>query len=227
MIYLVLILLLLVLLLGPNLWAQQVIKKYSVDRADIPGTGAELAQHLITKFELAGVDVELTEIGDHYDPQDKKIRLTQPVFEGRSLTAIAVAAHETGHAIQDSTEYPLLQTRTRLVKYAAFAEKVGSGAFLLAPLAGLLLRTPAPPMLMLLIAVLSMGVLSLVHLVTLPVEIDASFNKALPILEQGGYVNDKDLLVVKKILRACALTYLAGSLASLFNLWRWLRLIRR
>lgn len=227
MIYIVLILLLLALLLGPNLWAQHVIKKYSVERADIPGTGAELAHHLIKKFDLVGVEVELTEIGDHYDPTEKKIRLTQPVFEGKSLTAVAIAAHEFGHAVQDSTEDSLLHTRTRLVKYAVIAEKVGSGAFLLAPLAGLLLRAPAPPMLMLVIAALSMSVLSLVHMVTLPVEIDASFNKALPILEQGGYVKEQDLQTVKQVLRACALTYLAGSLASLFNLWRWLRLIRR
>lgn len=227
MLYILLILLLIAFLLAPNLWAQHVIRKYSVERADIPGTGAELARHLISKFELSGVEVEMTELGDHYDPVDKKIRLTQPVFEGRSLTAVATASHELGHAIQDATDDPLLHTRTRLVKFAVITEKIGSGAFLMAPLAGLLLRAPAPPMLMMVIAVLSMSVLSLVHLVTLPVEMDASFKKALPILERGGYVGAEDLRVVKKILRACALTYLAGSMASLFNLWRWLRLIRR
>lgn len=227
MFYILLILLLLTILLGPNLWAQHVIKKYSVDQADIPGTGAELARHLITKFELHGVEVEPTEMGDHYDPSSRKIRLSQSVYEGRSLTAVAVACHELGHAIQDEMDDSLLGLRSRLVKVAAIAEKIGSGAFLLAPLAGLLLRAPAPPMLMLVIAVLSMSILSLVHLVTLPVEIDASFKKALPILVQGEYVKDDDLRIVKKVLSACALTYLAASMASLFNLWRWLRLIRR
>ncbi|MBL4583591.1 MAG: zinc metallopeptidase [Pseudomonadales bacterium] len=225
--YILLILFLLLLLLGPNLWAQHVIEKHSADQPHIPGTGAELAQHLITKFELTGVEVELTEQGSHYDPIAKRIRLQSFVHDGRSLSAVAIAVHELGHAVQDASQYSMLHTRTRLVSVAAIAEKIGSGAFLLAPLAGLLLRTPAPPMLMLVIAVLSMSVLSLVHLVTLPVELDASFKKAMPILEQGDYVSKRDLNIIKKILTAAALTYLAGSMTSMFNLWRWLRLIRR
>ena len=227
MLYILLLLFLLALLLGPNLWAQRVITHYSQERTDIPGTGAELAQHLINKLELTGVEVEQIEDGDHYDPVAKVVRLSTGVYNGRSLAAVAIASHEVGHAIQDANDYSLLHTRTRLVKFAVIAEKIGSGAFLLAPLAGLLLRTPAPPMLMLIIAVLSMSVLSLVHLVTLPVEIDASFNKALPILAQGQYVKQEDLGAIRKILNAAALTYLASSMASLFNLWRWLRLIRR
>jgi hypothetical protein len=79
----------------------------------------------------------------------------------------------------------------------------------------------------LIVAILSVLASTLVHLITLPVEWDASFGKALPILQEGEYLNDQDMKDARKILTAAALTYVAGSLASLLNVWRWLRYLRR
>ena len=76
------------------------MRRYADDLDGMPGTGGELAQHLIKELELDGVAVEVTALGDHYDPTDRKVRLSEANHQGRSLTAIAIAAHEVGHAIQ-------------------------------------------------------------------------------------------------------------------------------
>ena len=96
-----------------------------------------------------------------------------------------------------------------------------------APAVFVLTRVPQASALTLLIGVLSMALGTLVHLVTLPVEFDASYGKALPILKEGNYLHDGDLEHAEKILKAAALTYVAGSLASLLNLGRWIAVFRR
>ena len=78
-----------------------VMRRYSTEQSEIPGTGGDLAKHLIERFSLTDVEVEVTELRDHYDPIEKKVRLSQKHYESKSLTAIAIAAHEIGHAIQD------------------------------------------------------------------------------------------------------------------------------
>jgi Zn-dependent membrane protease YugP len=88
-------------------------------------------------------------------------------------------------------------------------------------------RAPRASFFMLLIAVASMALGALVHLLTLPVELDASYGKALPMLEEGGYLHEGDLPYARRILKAAALTYVAGSLASLLNLSRWIAVLRR
>jgi hypothetical protein len=113
-----------------------------------------------------------------------------------------------------------------LVHLASAAQKLGAAALVVMPIAAVLTRAPSAGLLLLVVGVGSMFLATLVHLVTLPVELDASFNKALPIL-RAGYVSQKDEPVVRRILRAAAFTYLAGSLASLLNLWRWIAILRR
>lgn len=93
------VLLLAGLVFGPQWWVRRALRKHGAERADFPGTGAELARHLLDRAGLVDVKVELTEEGDHYSTVDRAVRLTQPIFEGRSLTAVAVAAHEVGHAM--------------------------------------------------------------------------------------------------------------------------------
>jgi len=86
---------------APSLWVSLVMRRHGNDREDIPGTGGELAEHLIQRFELEGVSLEeTTERNDHYDPNTATVRLSPSNFNGKSLTAVAVAAHEVGHAIQ-------------------------------------------------------------------------------------------------------------------------------
>ena len=84
----------------PTLWVRWVMQRYAREIPDLPGTGGELAKHLIQRFELDGVKAEVSDIGDHYDPQERMVRLSEANWSGRSLTAVAVAAHEVGHAIQ-------------------------------------------------------------------------------------------------------------------------------
>ncbi len=114
-----------------------------------------------------------------------------------------------------------------MVKLAKTSQQVGAGAMLLLPVVMLVTRVPAAGLAMAVIGLASMGSATLVHLVTLPVEIDASFGKALPILRQGRYVQAADEKAVRRVLRAAALTYVAGSLASLLNLARWFAFLRR
>ncbi len=221
------VLLLLALLFGPQLWVRAVMKRHSRPRQDYPGTGSEFAQHLLGRLDMPDVGIETSEKGDHYDPLARKVRLSPDNFDGKSLTAVTIAAHEVGHALQDKLGYRPLRWRTRLAMFANFAQQLGNGLIVLAPLASALTRAPSSALLMLAAGVASFGTAALVHLFTLPVEWDASFRRALPLLEAGGYLSAEDQRKARQILTAAALTYVAGSLASLLNLWRWLRLLKR
>jgi hypothetical protein len=226
MIYFIILLLLISVILVPGWWVKYTLQKYSVEYQALPGTGGELAQHLIKRFELP-VTLEITDQGDHYDPISNTVRLTPSFYHGRSLSAVAVAAHEVGHAIQHYQGYRPLLIRTQLAKIAAWAEKIGSVAFIALPILALLSRSPAIGGLLLLVAIGSMLLSVMVHLVTLPVEWDASFNRALPILKQGDYLSPSELAIAHKILLAAALTYVSGALLSLVNIWRWLAIFSR
>jgi len=216
-----------IIVFGPQLWTRRVFAQHSVPRPDYPGTGAELARHLLDQLDMQHIKVEATELGDHYDPEAKAVRLTPDKFNGKSLTAITVAAHEVGHAIQDQAGYQPFTDRTRLVRVAQGAEKLGGIVMLGIPIAATLAQTPVAGVVVLVAGMATMGIATLVHLVTLPVEWDASFRRALPILRQKSYLSPKDEQGARRILTAAALTYVAASLASLLNLWRWIAFLRR
>ena len=228
MIILLIVLIVLAVVFGPQWWAQYTFKRYATPRNDIPGSGAELARHLLDQLAMTQVKVEQTQDhGDHYDPVAKAVRLGPNNFNDNSLTAITVAAHEVGHAIQDHRNEPMLAWRGKLVGLANRVQRLGAGLLLLIPIIALLTRSPLLDLLFFVAGIASLGVATLVHLVTLPVEIDASFNKALPILFKGNYIDKKDRPAARRILKAAALTYVAASLASLLNLWRWIAILRR
>ncbi len=221
------IVLILALIFGPGWWVRNVMARYSkpVDRYE--GTGGELARYLLDGLGLQNVKVEETSSGDHYDPQEKIIRLTPEKLNGRSLTAVTVAAHEVGHALQDKHGYPPLKIRSRLITLTQPAQKLGAGILMAAPFIGMLTRAPLLSLVMVLGGLLSLGATTLVHLVTLPTEWDASFKRALPLLKQGGILKPVDLPHARRLLAAAALTYVAASLASLLNIARWWTLLRR
>jgi Zn-dependent membrane protease YugP len=227
MIYLVLIALLALLILGPQQWARHVLSKHSKPRDDIQGTGGQFVKHLRKKFKLDYLKLEASNIGDHYDPMSKTVRLSEENLNGQSLTAVAVAAHEFGHALQHARNYQPLLARTRMVGFAQKTEKLAGIVLIAIPL---LSMTPGGarmiPM-MIIFMIFSVAISSIVHLVTLPVEFDASFGRALPILKEGQYINNRDMRSVRHILLACAFTYLASSMAGLLNFWRWFRFLRR
>ena len=146
--------------------------------------------------------------------------------DGKTLTAITVAAHECGHAFQHAAAEPLFQLRTRLAGISIVAQRIGSLLLFIAPLSVLATRAPSAAVFSITGAVLVMGFAIIMHLLTLPVEIDASFRKALPLLE-SGYLSNQQKPAARRILRAAAMTYVAASLASLLNFWRWIAILRR
>ena len=224
-IFLIIVIVALVFL--PGLWVRRVLEKYSEPADRYSGTGADLARHLLDKNGLNAVKVEETPDGDHYDPQDKVVRLTPDKFSGRSLTAITVAAHEVGHAIQDSEGYRPLKMRSKLIKATQRVEKIGAGILMVSPFIGMITRVPGLGILMFVAGLLTLGTSTLVHFVTLPTEIDASFVRALPMLEKNNILHKTDRPHAKKLLRAAAFTYVSASLMSLLNIARWWAILRR
>ena len=224
MIWIVLLVILIAMIFLPQFWVQRVLKKHSAERTDSPGPGGEFARHLIKQQDL-NVKLETTEQGDHYDPSTKTVRLSSENFNGKSLTAVATAAHEVGHAIQHQQGMALLLLRTPLAKFAFYVERIAQVALLSTPV--FLSFLPGVGRISLIVAIVGMLASTLVHFVTLPVEFNASFSKALPILKNGQYLKNSDYQNARKILLACALTYVSAALASLLNVWRWLRFLRR
>ncbi|MEM8817747.1 MAG: zinc metallopeptidase [Pseudomonadota bacterium] len=220
-------LMLLTLVFAPGVWVRHVLKKYSLPADRYPGTGAELARLLLDRQGLDGVTVETSEAGDHYDPTEKAVRLTPDNFHGRSLTAVTVAAHEVGHAVQDHNNYVPLKLRTRLVRLLAPVERLGAGVLILAPFVGMLTRAPAIGAVMLLAGLVVMLSSTLVHALTLPTEFDASFARALPMLDRHRILKDTDRPHARRLLTAAALTYVSASLLSLLNIARWWSILRR
>lgn len=227
MIFIVFIVLILVVVFGPSLWVRRVLDRYSVPANRYSGTGSQLARHLLDKYDLQHVGVEATETGDHYDPEAKVVRLTADKFDGKSLTAITVAAHEVGHALQDSNGYAPLRIRTRLVKLTSGVEKLGAGVLMAAPFLGIITRAPALGLLTFGAGMLTLGTAALVHFVTLPTEFNASFGRALPMLEEHKILKQVDRPHAHKLLMAAALTYVSASLMSLLNIARWIAILRR
>ncbi len=215
------------LILGPGLWVKSVMARYShpTDRYD--KSGEDVARELLNHLGLHHVGTETTEAGDHYDPLTKVVRLSPPIFNGHSLTAIAVAAHEVGHALQDARGFRPLKWRTRLVKWVGPIEKLGAAMLMVAPFTVALTRAPVIGLLAFLGGMLTLGSGAAIHFLTLPTEFDASFGRALPLLDQQRILQPGDEHKARRLLTAAALTYVSGSLTSLLNIARWWAILRR
>jgi hypothetical protein len=137
-----------------------------------------------------------------------------------------VAAHEVGHAMQDATGYAPLATRTRIAGIADYVHKIGAVLIIAAPAIAALMRHPGGLVIGLVAAILVNLSAVVMHVVTLPVEFDASFNRALVVLEQGRFVPKEELGAARHILSAAAYTYVAAALIDLINLPRLLRGLR-
>jgi Zn-dependent membrane protease YugP len=227
MIYFLLLGVLLLLIFGPRLWVQHIMAKYNRQKEEnFPGNGEEFARHLLDRYGLNEVQVEKADAGDHYDSKNKAVRLTKDKLEGRTLTAITIAAHEVGHALQDAAEEPLFLWRSRLGTIAVGAQRLGSFLLFASPILSIVTRAPSAGLLSSMAAFLVMGSNVILQLATLPVELDASYKKALPLLK-SGYLQPDQHRAAEKILRAAAFTYLSASLAGLLNFWQWMRVLRR
>jgi Zn-dependent membrane protease YugP len=222
----ILIVVILVVLFGPYGWARIVLNRYNRDEY-FSGNGFELARLLLDRCDLNHVRVKETPMGDHYDPEKKVVGLSRARCGRKTLTAVVVAAHEVGHAVQDHHQYKPLRTRTRLVRVAARMERIGAAIMMAVPVMTLITRVPATGFMIFMGGLGTLCIPLGVHLLTLPSELDASFRRALPLLVEGQYIPPEDIPAARKILLACALTYVASALVGLLNVWRWIRVLRR
>ena len=220
------VLLLIAIVFGPQWWIKHVLKKYGAERPDLPGTGGELARHLLDEAGLQQVPVEKTDAGDHYDPLSRTVRLLPQHLDVRSVAAVAVAAHEVSHAVQHARNERAFMLRLALIARVTWIDKVASGLLLLAPLVAIVFRSPILVVLQIVAGVALLVIRVFVHITTLPVEFDASFGKALPVLQRGGYLASDDMPAARHVLRAAAWTYVAGALATLLDIARWFRMLR-
>lgn len=215
--------LLLALLFGPTLWVRHVLRREGADRPDLPGTGGELARHLLDEAGLHAVRVEETRDGDHYDPEGRVVRLLPEHLDGRSIAAVAVATHEVAHAVQHARGEPGFRRRQELIRLIGPFDRVALAILLSAPVVFAFVHAPSLVVLQLVLGVAFLAGRLAIHAVTLPVELDASFSKALPVLASGGYLKPEDMPAARRVLRAAALTYVAAALMTLVNVARWFR----
>lgn len=217
----------LVVLPLPQLWVERVIRRNSRERpADFPLPGGALARQMLDRRGLQAVAVEKTTQGDHYDPEAKAVRLSPALFDGRSLAAVAIAAHEVGHAIQDAEGYAPLARRQRIARAAAGLSKAAVVVMLLAPILVLVTKSPNAAVLETALGAALFALGACLHALSLPVEHDASFRRALPMLREGGHVGERDLREARSLLRAAALTYVATAAMDVLNIMRWFRILR-
>jgi uncharacterized protein len=220
------LLILVIAVFAPSFWVRHAIARHGAERPDLPGTGGELARHLLDEAELHDVKVEVTDYGDHYDPEARAVRLLRQHHDGRSVAAVAIAAHEVSHAVQHARGEPAFTLRFDLVKNLGWVDKVAGLMMLFAPIVFIVAKAPILFALQIVAGVLLLGIHVIVHFVTLPVEFDASFGKALPVLEHGRYLSPSDLPAARTVLQAAAWTYVAAALATLLNVARWFRILR-
>ncbi|SDC57638.1 MULTISPECIES: zinc metallopeptidase [unclassified Candidatus Frackibacter] len=195
---------------------KSTFNKYLEVAASQGYTGAEVARDILRRKGLDDVTVEQTrgKLSDHYDPKAKKLRLSSEVYQGRSLASLGVAAHETGHAIQDAVDYVPLNFRNSLFPVASFGSQLGLP---LAVFGFIFFKSQ----LLVQIGIVVFSAAVLFQVVTLPVEFNAS-SRAIDLLKTGGYVTNEEVKPAKKVLNAAALTYVAAALVSVAHLIRLL-----
>lgn len=207
------------LLLG--LWAQAKVQGAFATYSQVPSRrgvrACDVARAIMNRFGLSGIPVERVpgNLTDHYDPRSKVLRLSEGVYSSTSLAAIGIAAHEVGHAIQDAEDYAPIRVRNAIVPVASLTSWLAFPLFFI----GLLMRTPF---------LMDMGILFFLgvivfHLVTLPVEFDASA-RALRLLADTGTLDMDEIGGARAVLRAAALTYVAAAVMAVAQLFRLLLL---
>jgi hypothetical protein len=207
-----------VLAVLPQIWIHHVMDRHAAERTDIAGTGAEFARHVLDEMKLHNVKVESTELGNHYDPDARAVRLEPRFMTGRSLSAVVIAAHEVGHAMQHAMELPMFKRRLAVARKAQVFNFLAAGFLFAAPLLMIIGKGPAA-LIVNVVGVIGSLLLSLAtQIVTLPVEFDASFKRALPLLQKGRFIDDRDMPAARNLLRAAAYTYVAGLLRTLVTI---------
>lgn len=195
-------------------------KHYSQIRSRSGLTGAQAARSILNSNGLYDVRVEPIrgQLSDHYDPRTRVINLSEDVYAGTSLSSVAVAAHETGHALQHATGYFPLQLRSSFVPVA----NIGSGAGTMLIMIGLFVPQFG---LLLQLGILAFSFAVLFQIITLPVEFNAS-HRALTLLQEGRMLGGDEVRGARSVLNAAALTYVAAALAAVLQLVRFILIAR-
>jgi uncharacterized protein len=216
--YLILMVFIMAISYGAQWYLSNTFGRFSKLRNGRNLTGAEVARDILDSNGLQDVQVEpiTGQLTDHYDPRTRTVRLSEPNFASPSLSALAVAAHECGHAIQHKQGYALLNLRAAIIPVVNIGSQFGPLLIML----GLFIRIPT---------IAWIGVLGLVgtlvfHGVTLPVEFNASA-RALKILEGNGYLTREENAGAKSVLTAAALTYVAGAIGALMTLLYYISML--
>lgn len=204
---------------GLSIWAQFRVKGTFNRYADVPVStglsGAEAARRMLDANGLSNIPVEHIpgSLTDHYDPIARVVRLSDPVYFGHSISAVSVACHEVGHAIQHKVSYPMLVARHRIFPLVNFT--AGFAPLLL--IGGLLLQWAN----LILIGIIFFSAAVAFQLITLPVEFNAS-SRARTLMVQMGFIRNSEEEGVSKVLNAAALTYVAAALISVLELVKYI-----
>jgi Zn-dependent membrane protease YugP len=207
-----------------TLWAQRQVKgtyrRYSQVSSRMGMTGAQVAQTILSKMGVQGVRVEPVagELTDHYDPSAKAVRLSEGIYNSTSLAAAAVAAHECGHVLQDVKGYKFMNVRAALVPAVNLGSRLGPMLIM----AGLIFNFLGLAWL----GVIFFAAVLLFHVVTLPVEFDAS-SRALRLIDEFGILQGEENRGARAVLNAAAFTYVATAFYALLNLLYYVSLISR
>lgn len=210
---------LIIIAFGLSIWAQFRVKGTFSRYAHVPAssglTGAEAARRLLDANGLSHIPVEHVPgtLTDHYDPIARKVRLSDPVYFGNSISAISVACHEVGHAIQHKVSYPMLVARHRIFPVV----NLTAGVAPLLLLAGFFFQATN----LLLLGILFFSAAVAFQLITLPVEFNAS-SRARTLMVQMGFIRNTEETGVAKVLNAAALTYVAAALISMLELVKYI-----
>ncbi len=201
-------------------------EKYSKMATGRHLTGEMAARMILDSNGLHNIRVERVsgKLSDHYDPKAKVIRLSDSVHSSTSVAAVGVAAHEAGHAVQHATAYKPIKLRNKIVPIANIGTMAGPYLVMI----GLLMSygTKYSPMgdIFAYSGIIFFSLAVLFHLITLPVELDAS-RRAIATLSNGGYIEGQEIPAARKVLRAAAMTYVAAAAVSLAQLLRLVMLV--
>ena len=214
-----------VLFIAPVIWLNFVFKKYDKILVNMPFNGLEFGNIILNELGLNNIKIEKSLTGDHYDLLEKKVKVSETRLYKKSLTSISVICHEIGHAIQHHEKYKPLEQRTKIVKNTAWISQVGSGLLLMGLPTIFATGSFSLIKICLFLVFISFFISIIVHLITLEVELDASFNRALPIIKKKVPSEYHDSC--RSVLKAAALTYVIGVIRNFVSLrFIWLLVSR-
>ena len=214
-----------ILFVAPIIWYNYIFKKNDKVLINMPFTGFEFGQELLQEHNLNDVQIEGTKLGDHYDLINKKVMVLEDRLGKKSLTSITIICHEIAHAIQHKENYKPLKRRNIIIRNTSWITQLGSGILLIG--FPIIFATGSYGFIKICLAIAAFSLLisALIHIITLDVEIDASFNKAYPIIKQKVPAEYHE--ACRSILLAAALTYVIGVFRSFFSLrFIWLLITR-